>query len=144
MEDVKMAKFCQNCGYEIPEGSIYCEKCGSPVAAPQQPVAPVGSAPVQNNQVVYPNATITTAPRKTNGLAIAGFVLSIVSIFFCCGGIVTALPGLILSIIGLKDINKNGEDGKGLAIAGIIISAIMLAFSLFYCLILLVDFISYL
>lgn len=141
MEDVKMAKFCQSCGYEIPEGSLYCEKCGSPVE-PVAPVAPVQSVPVQNPQVVYQNVTVT--PSKTNGFAIAGFVLSIISIFLCCGGLVTGIPGLVLSILGLRDISKNNEGGKGLAIAGIIISSIMLAFSLFYLLILFVDFLSYL
>ena len=151
MEDVKMAKFCQSCGYEIPEGSLYCEKCGSPVepVAPVAPVqsvpvqnTPVQSVPVQNPQVVYQNVTVT--PSKTNGFAIAGFVLSIISIFLCCGGLVTGIPGLVLSILGLRDISKNNEGGKGLAIAGIIISSIMIAFSLFYLLILFVDFLSYL
>ena len=55
-------------------------------------------------------------PQKTNGLAIGGFVTSLI----CCGPI-----GLILSIIGLSQINKNpNEGGKGLAIAGIVIGAL--------------------
>jgi hypothetical protein len=55
---------------------------------------------------------------KTSGMAIAGFVLS----FLC------SLLGLIFSIIGLSQVNKsNGTlGGKGLAIAGIVISAIMM------------------
>jgi Tfp pilus assembly protein PilE len=53
---------------------------------------------------------------KTSGMAIAGFILA-----FVC-----SLLGLIFSIIGLSQINKsNGTlGGKGLAIAGIVISVI--------------------
>ncbi|MDQ6602301.1 MAG: DUF4190 domain-containing protein [Chloroflexota bacterium] len=60
-------------------------------------------------------------PAKTNGLAIAGFVLS----FFI------SLVGLILSIIALVQINgSNGrQKGKGFAIAGIIIGAVSMVFT---------------
>ena len=61
---------------------------------------------------------------KTSGMAIAGFVLS----FLC------SLLGLIFSIIGLSQVNKsNGTlGGKGLAIAGIVISAIGLLIWIIY------------
>ena len=62
--------------------------------------------------------------KKTNGLAIAGFVVSLVSLL-CCGYI--SIVGLILSIVGLNK-SKETNSGKGLAIAGIIISAIALVF----------------
>lgn len=60
-------------------------------------------------------------PAKTNGLAIGGFVTSIV----CCG-----VPiGLVLSIIALNQISKNPQQGgKGLAIAGIVLGSIGLVF----------------
>lgn len=66
-----------------------------------------------NNQAVQ--------PRK-NGVAIAGFVVGLVSIFwnFYC---VTGIVGLILSIIGMKKSKEIGS-GKGLAIAGIICSIV--------------------
>ncbi|MEE1296335.1 MAG: DUF4190 domain-containing protein [Bifidobacterium sp.] len=47
-------------------------------------------------------------------MAIAGFVCS----FF------VSIVGLVLSIIGLTQVNKSHERGRGLAIAGIVISAI--------------------
>ncbi len=53
--------------------------------------------------------------KRTNTLAIIGFILSFIS------GIV----GLIVSIIALAKIKKTGENGKELAIAGIIIGIIM-------------------
>src|SRR4051812_11930045 len=53
---------------------------------------------------------------RTSGLAIAGFISA-----FVCG-----LVGLILSILGLREINRsNGQlTGRGLAIAGIAISSV--------------------
>lgn len=57
----------------------------------------------------------------TNGLCVAGFVVSLISIL-CCG--LTSFIGLILSIVGLILANKRGQGGKGMAIAGIIISAL--------------------
>lgn len=59
----------------------------------------------------------------TNGFAIAGFVCSLV---------LFGLLGLIFSIIGLTQIEKNGQDGKGLAIAGIVVSIVRLFIILFY------------
>lgn len=59
-----------------------------------------------------------------NGMAIAGFVCSF---FF-------SVIGLVLSIIGFTQINKTAKEtgvepkGKGLALAGIIISGVALAF----------------
>lgn len=52
------------------------------------------------------------ANQQYNGFAIAGFVCS----FF------TSIIGLIFSIIGLNQIKRQDGKGKGLAIAGIIIS----------------------
>src|SRR5438046_2523092 len=53
---------------------------------------------------------------RTSGLAIAGFVCA----FLC------SLLGLILSILGLSEINKShgAVTGRGLAIAGIVISSL--------------------
>ena len=60
---------------------------------------------------------------KTSGLAIASLALGICGIFTCG---LTAIVGLILGIVGLCAISKRAEQlkGKGLAIAGIITSAI--------------------
>lgn len=51
-------------------------------------------------------------PKKTNGMAVAGFVLS----FFC------GILGLIFSAVALSQIGKTGEGGKGLATAGLVLS----------------------
>jgi hypothetical protein len=53
-------------------------------------------------------------------MAIAGFVLS----FFC------SILGLIFSIIGLNQIKQRGQGGRGLAIAGIVISCVSIVIAI--------------
>ena len=67
---------------------------------------------------------------KTSGLAIASLVLGIFG-FLTCG--VSALVGLILGIAGLVAIKKHTDQlrGQGLAVAGIVISAISVALTPF-------------
>ena len=75
------------------------------------------------------NNTQNLENQPNNGLAIAGFVVGLVSIFvsiYCITGIV----GLILSILGLKK-SKQTEKGKGLAIAGIICSIVGIIVDIF-------------
>ena len=57
---------------------------------------------------------------KMNTLAVVGFICSFL----------ISLIGLILCIIAKNQIKTSGERGNGLATAGIIISAIMMALSL--------------
>lgn len=64
--------------------------------------------------------TNATTPAKRSGLSVAGFICSLFG-FITCG--ITSIIGLILSIIGLNDSKKKGQT-DGLAIAGIVISAI--------------------
>lgn len=66
-------------------------------------------------------------PPKTSGLAIASLILAILGMCTC----VTALPGLILGIIALVQINRNPQrlKGQGLALAGTIVSAIAVMFT---------------
>lgn len=60
--------------------------------------------------------------QLTNTMALVGFVMS----FF------NGLVGLILSIIGMSQIKKTGEPGKGYALAGIIISSVSMLLGLIY------------
>ena len=65
---------------------------------------------------------------KTNGLAVTGMVLGILSVTvgLCCGGPLFAIPGIIFSGIAISQINRDPEHqtGKGMAVAGIITSVI--------------------
>lgn len=55
-------------------------------------------------------------PRRTNGMAIAALVMSLVF----------APVGLILGFIARSQVRRSGEDGAGIALAAIIISAVSL------------------
>ena len=62
--------------------------------------------------------------KRTNSICIVGFVLSFVS----------SLAGLVLSIIGLIQAKRVEEGGSGLAIAGIVISALKMVFLVIFIL----------
>ena len=116
-----MAKFCVHCGSNLEEGSNVCPNCGAKVEDMKEEVVEtvvVNEPPRQN----YTGAAQAAPKNPTNGLAISGFIISLVSMILCCG---TLSPiSLILSIIGVVDAGKKNGSGKGLAIAGIIISVI--------------------
>ncbi|KAA8819904.1 hypothetical protein CSQ85_04270 [Bifidobacterium rousetti] len=91
-------------------------------AAPYPPQPGVPGAPVPGAPGVpyppQPNGQQPYYPRagKWNVCAIIGFILAFLF----------SLIGLILSIVGLNQIKRTHEKGRGLAIAGIIISIIMM------------------
>jgi hypothetical protein len=66
----------------------------------------------------------------TNGLAIASLVVSIlgllVSLFCWVGGLIPAV-GLVLGIVGLNQVNRTKQPGRGLAIAGIAVGGVGIA-----------------
>jgi len=63
---------------------------------------------------------VYAAPR-TNALAIASLVTSLAG-FFTCG--IGNILGLIFGVVGLVQIRRSGEGGRGLAVAGVVISAL--------------------
>jgi Co/Zn/Cd efflux system component len=63
---------------------------------------------------------VAPASGRYNVLSIVGFVLAFV----------ISIAGLVVSIIALTQINKTGEKGRGLALAGIIISALSVIISI--------------
>ena len=70
------------------------------------------------------------ATTSTSGKAIASLILGLVSIVAMC---FTAVPGLILGIMGLSDINRSQGrvGGKGVAVFGIVLSSIGLVWTVF-------------
>ena len=69
--------------------------------------------------------------RKNNPFAVTGLILGIFSVTFglcCCYGLPFNLLGIIFSLIGLAQIQKQPDaySGRGLAIAGLICSIVSL------------------
>ena len=103
--------YCPNCGFKNEEGSVYCANCGTNMKV--------------RTTIVYPNEE-TVNNEKYNPWAIAGFILSLVNILIGATFIPGVL-GLIFSAMGNSQIANNGGKGRGLAIAGLVISIISLA-----------------
>jgi hypothetical protein len=82
-------------------------------------------------------ATYAPAPVSgpgTNGFALTGFILGIVSgplsVFCCCVGPLCSILGIIFSLIGLSQINRRPDlyGGKSFAVAGLVIAILALVF----------------
>ncbi len=114
--------FCRKCGQEINDDAIICPKCG----------CATGNQMTQQS-VVVKSSTSSEQGRKISVSSLLGFILSLVSLLIALCGTV-AITGMIFSIVGVCSCNKNNLRLKGLGIAGIVISAI----SLFYTLIVLI------
>src|SRR4029453_428470 len=98
-----------------------------PYDAPQQRPAPYGQGPVG------PGAPLTRdgggwRPGPRNGFGITALVLGIVSILLFPGlGIILGLLGLIFGILGIRLVSKGEATNNGMAIAGVVLSAVGLA-----------------
>ena len=66
-------------------------------------------------------------PRRTNSFATAGLVCGILA-WVCCCGFPFNLLGLVFSLVALSQINRHPElnEGRGIAIAGLVLSIISL------------------
>jgi hypothetical protein len=64
-------------------------------------------------------------PPQGNGMAVAGFVCSLVGIFVA--GIPLGILGVVFSNIGLNRAKREGRPLSGLAIAGIVLGFIAIA-----------------
>ena len=90
---------------------MYCKNCGSNL---------------DDRAVVCPHCGVPTGVQlseqknEPNNIATIGFILS----FF------VAIAGLICSIIGYRNASQYGGNGKGFALAGIIISSVSIALSI--------------
>ena len=96
--------YCKKCGAQIDDDAYVCVHCGTLVNEPSKETAFAQNSAAQTG-------------KKTTGMAIAGFVCSF---FF-------ALLGLIFSIIGMQQCKERGDNGYGLAKAGMIISIVWIA-----------------
>lgn len=101
--------YCKNCGKEVDDNAVVCVHCGVALKDLSTPAAPV---------------------RKVNGLAIAGFVVALVSIYLGVYFCIASIVGLVLSIVGMC-MSKKYNSCNGFAIAGLIISIVSVIIWLF-------------
>ncbi len=114
--------FCPKCGANNVEDAKFCVACGSQIEKAEGEQAPASAvqAPVTET------APATPAKTRMSACAIAGFVLSLIGIFWA--GLICGILGIIFSAIGMRAATVNPQvKGKGLAIAGLVISIIDVA-----------------
>lgn len=104
-------KYCTTCGKENEDAAKVCVQCGK-----------------EFEEVQAQDTVAFVAPKKAEkfaGLAVAGFVLSLIGLLIL--PIIMGPLGLIFSSIGLKQTLGGNKRGKGLAIAGLVMAIIDLA-----------------
>jgi hypothetical protein len=104
-----------------------------PGEIPYQPYeAPMGYAAPGQMPYPPPYGYGYPLPRQTEGMAIAALAVSCAGVLGMCtygiGGIL-GLVGAILGHVARRRIQRNGTDGAGLALAGIIVGWILTAVS---------------
>lgn len=136
--------YCKKCGAQIDDDAYVCVHCGTLVRELPREMQiqtqgraqyeAAASEPYGKSREVYTKSRYpyggrretfdgqSAVNRKSNGMAIAGFVCS----FFI------ALLGLIFSCIGLSRAKQMDGKGEGLAKAGIIISSVWMALIVIY------------
>lgn len=70
-----------------------------------------------------------TKPPGTNGKAIAALVTSLAGALFCG---LPSIAGIILGIVAMRETKRTGQDGFGLAVAGVAIGAVVVALIVLY------------
>jgi hypothetical protein len=107
---------CPRCQKRNPDEAARCQYCGALIIR-----APATAA----GQPEFP-ARARSVPSRTSGMAIASMVLGLLGLFSL--GIL-ALVGLILGIVGLRQIGRSEGrlQGQALAVGGIVVSGLVLA-----------------
>src|SRR5262249_3006363 len=146
LERTTMTATCPN-GHELAEATKFCPQCGTQVLATSATSsweqaktgsngAPVGP-PLSNGTPFYPppafppsypppaypptyppypGPSMAAPTRATNGMSIASLVLGILWLW----GIGSILA-LIFGYIGLRQTRERNENGRGMAIAGVVL-----------------------
>ena len=129
-------KVCSVCGCHNTDATEVCCICG--VRFPASSIPETAPAPVPTPVVAPASAPAAPAPQKApvtkqDRMALAGFVLSLMGLFSC---VTTPLQAaaLILSLCSAK-----ARRFRGFRIAGIVISALTIAASLFLWVILILT-----
>ncbi len=93
--------------------------------------ATLGAAP-QPPPVPLAQASLTGRAPETNGMAVAGLVMGILSmtIGLVCCGLVFNILGIIFSSVALSQLKRSQQTGRNLAIVGLVLSLLGLLFEI--------------
>ncbi len=116
---------CSKCGENIQDSHKFCPKCGNTIETLHHEVVNSVSTPNISNAYSYNYSHSNT----NNSKAVTSLVLGIIS--FCCCGLATGIPGIVIAIKSRKEIKSTGQSGDGMAVAGLTLSIIGTAWSVF-------------
>ena len=120
---------CYECGTVYPETMRCCPNCGSEAKIQ---LAPNSEFEEPKKPYVQPYRPYgMPMNNRMNGYAIAGFVLSCVALVLMCVFPPLSILGIVFSALGLSQIKKSFQRGKGLAVAGLTIGIMTTVFSVF-------------
>lgn len=74
-------------------------------------------------------------PTGTNGKAIASLVTSLAGLAFCG---LPSIVGLVLGVIAMRETKRTGQEGHGLALAGVIVGALAVVGWLLYAVVIII------
>ena len=122
-----LKKSCHECGMPIGAGVANCSYCGATVgtlfSAASTPVVPVKSKrPSRSNSAASQYDKIENAKERANKAVILGLTG-----FFPFIGLFMGVAAIVLGALASKTLKaENVEDGRGSAIAGLIIGGLAL------------------
>ena len=132
-------KTCPNCGAPQADSLPACNLCGYLFPGVQSPVkrrfekrifiALVSDLVSIIGTVLFFNFIWMQSYQLNSALMAVYNILILAMVFITAAG---PILGLILSIVGLKKTRSTGTKGKPLAIAGIVISAILIPLAYFF------------
>lgn len=129
--------YCVKCGHQNSPEAAFCSVCGtprqaatahSPYGSADQPSATEPDYRVNGYAIPARPAAVQKAPN--NIMCVLGFVISLISLLLNFFGLV-GIAATIVSVIGLSSAKQKNENGRALAVAGIVIGVISICYGLY-------------
>ncbi|WP_197381963.1 DUF4190 domain-containing protein [Mycolicibacterium mengxianglii] len=120
-------------GYDAPPPNGYPAQYSQPYPPPQPfptgyPGNPPGYPPAYPGYNPY-DPYGQGKPPGTNGKAIAALVTAVGGLVLCG---LPSIAGIILGIIAMRETKRTGQDGYGLALAGLIVGSLVVLLGILY------------
>ena len=117
--------FCKECGCKLDDGSDFCPNCGKKIerSAERAQAEDISIMKTNDENRTQPADARKIEPKGVNGLAIAGFVVSLLSLGLGYFYAIASVIGLILSAVSMG-MRKKYASCNGLGIAGLVIGII--------------------